>query len=238
MATLLVACRQSLTDDGPKPPIELLIHGQSNGVSPANGSVPRVPRSARVWVSDYYCEVPDGVKRCSMGTDMVQPSPAASIRSNQAWIVLADELSAMTGREVRIYNVAQGGSATAYLASEAQLVPARAAVRDHPNLCAVLWIQGESESNVPVEQTVANMQTIITATRAEHPSLRWIVAPDSYARIAQMRLIEQGVVLRGPDIDSLRTNPLYFEEGYGEFIGSGIDAHARAWLTTVLAHCT
>lgn len=232
---IISACADSIAPQA-KAPIELLIDGQSNAVSPANGAANLYPTTGHVSLNDYYCDWSPG-NICYQGTNMVQPTRERSIQSSQAWMLLGDALYRETGRDVIIYNVARGGRTTGLLLTAESFPAVKAAVALHPRICAVLWVQGEAEVNVPTQETYTNMRTMINETRARHPGLTWFVALDSYARAAQMRLITEGVVRRGPDIDSLRVNPAYFEPSGIEFKGQGFQAHADSWLSVIQGQC-
>lgn len=233
---LLAAACGGPVEPLPQPPIEILIHGQSNGVSPANSAAWMTSSSGRVSVTDYYCEWETGVKTCGGGQVLVQPTATKTIRANQAWIALGDSLVARTGRDVIFYNLAVGGSTTAQLRADS--IALRTLVSSHPGICAVFWIQGESEQNIPPQTTVANIKALIDISREQRPTLPWAVALNGPARVAQLTLIGEGVVQRGPDIDSLRAIPGYFEASGAEFEGSaGHRAHATAWLTSALGIC-
>ena len=100
----------------------------------------------------------------------------------------------------------------------------------------MVWVQGESEGTIPADSTYRNMRRLIDTLRAIRSGLPRLVAIDR-AREAQLRLAAEGVVVRGPDIDSLRLTPHYFQSDLAEFSGPGFQAHANAWLSLVRETC-
>ena len=214
-------------------PIELLIAGQSNAVSDANGAAPLYSTTGRVYINDFYCEYATGKHECRGGMDMVVPTQGHALTSSQAWILLGDELHKLTGRDVYIYNLARGGQSTDFFIKKDSgwLDMFKSFLATKPKTCAILWIQGESEQGFATQETYDNMRVMIDTSRAIHPSLPWYVALDSWARAAQQRLINDRVASQGADIDLLRTTPSYFDSSQVEFIGNGQLPHALAWLT-------
>jgi hypothetical protein len=217
----------------------LWVYGQSNAVSPANSDTLVFSATGHVWVNDYYCDrVGPGdetTAACYFGTEMVQPTRDQRLRSNQTWIILGDLLYSLTGRAVRVHQYASGAKNTAQLWSDSLFRHGKAALRAHPGICAALWIQGESETDIPVEETHWFMRSIVDTTRVIRRELPWFVALDAGGRSAQTQLIAQGLVSRGPDIDSLRANrpDLFTQPTPDEFAGAGHQAHAAIWLNVL-----
>lgn len=210
-------------------PIKLLVSGQSNAVSPSNEDTPIYSATGHVWVNDYYCERSSD-DPCWGGMEMIVPIKGHTIHANQVWIILGDELFKMTGRDVYIYNIASGGRATDFFLSNYWLPQFKNILATKPDICANLWIQGESEEGYSTQQTYNNMHMIVDTSRTIHPALPWFVALDAFAREAQQRLITEGIVYKGADIDLLRATPSYFQDNLLEFKGEGHRAHAFAWL--------
>lgn len=212
-------------------PIELLVSGQSNAISGTNGQMPFYSVTGHVLVNDFNCEWATGEATCYGGMDMVVPTKEHAIHSNQTWILLGDELYKRTGRDVYIYTVARGGSHTSdFIRDNDWLSLFKNTLSVKPNICANLWIQGESEKGYATQDTYANMRMLIDASRSVHPSLTWFVALDAYAREAQQQLIAEGIVRQGVDIDLLRATPSFFDKSLIEFLNDGHRAHALAWI--------
>ena len=120
---------------------------------------------------------------------------------------------------------------------------------------AVLWHQGESDSNQPNPtprritgaEYASALETLIRGQRAAAGwEIPWFVALVSYhvpedpgsgvIRDAQVSLWQRGVALQGPDTDALQGDTRD-SGGHGvHFSGKGQRAHGHLWAQQVLAH--
>lgn len=204
-----------------------LVAGQSNGVSPAQEHAPYWSQTGRTAVTDFY------------GTgEIVIPTEASPINGSIAWIYAGDYLN----RDVTFENIARGNQSTARwndVHFEALMKPAL----ESGTYDAILWIQGESDigEHFTEEQTYQNMKSLILKAKAIAPNTPWIVALNSRltnpaensVRKAQRRIIYEGLALLGPDTDTLRENPHYMEDTFGEFVGEGLREHGRLWANVL-----
>jgi hypothetical protein len=249
----LSACGRQVRSTIPNPqPVRLselviVISGQSNAVSATNNIDPPSPavfsETGQVYLTHtrgdelFFRRVPT----------MDRPSTGSA-----AWVYLGDLIAKLTGRSVHIINAAHGNtSSVGYQSSySAELLLAVSVYKPE----FVIWIQGESDTEIELQESRAAMRSIIDSTRKVVPNLRWFVALNGYAhnanyypeslkmpiRRVQQELIDDGTVRAGVDIDLLRsTHPEYFEamriQGFPgpEFIRDGIRRHAEAWFEIV-----
>ncbi len=121
---------------------------------------------------------------------------------------------------------------------------------------AVLWHQGESDANqVDPSRTLsgslyqAYLARIIADSRAETGwDAPWFVAQVSYhgpddqadpdIRAAQAALWQDGIALPGPDTDRLQGSCREANGAGVHFSGTGLRAHAEAWLEQVVPWLT
>lgn len=206
-----------------------LIAGQSNSVSPAQGHPWYYSQTGRVTLNDYY-----------NGNAMRIPTASDPMQGSISWIYLGDYLN----RDVTFMNVGVGGTSTKkwndylYLRITEQL--------EQGEFDALLWVQGESDigEHFSEEETYSNMVSIINKTRAVKHNLVWFVAINSMkpdlknnsVRRAQLRVIEQGYALRGPDLDVIRENPEWVETSGAEYVGEGLREHGRLWFEILSNH--
>lgn len=201
--------------------ITLLIAGQSNAVAMATQGETTYSTTGMVVLVDSD----SGVE-----TIPTQASPAST---SLTWIHLGDKLASRTGRRVRIINVAIGSTDSTQWATMYASRISDAIARFQPN--AVLWVQGEHDTHngFSTETTYQNLKAII----GHASGVPFYVALDGFmpgmdrepVRTAQNRVINEGLALRGPDIDALRT-PSNMEWTGIHFSGQGFDAHAQAWF--------
>lgn len=200
-----------------------LVAGQSNAVSPAQGHRPHFSRTGRVWLTDYY-----------HGKNVRVPVQNNPMDGSICWIYLGDLLR----RKVTFINIAQGSQSTTRWVDvhfTEQMLPAL----KRRKFDAVLWHQGESDwsEKIPYEVSYRNMKWLVERSREVQPGLPWIVAinsmkgapKDAPIRRAQLKIIEEGLALRGPDTDELRKNLSWIEPGGAEFVGDGLRQHGRLW---------
>ncbi len=111
---------------------------------------------------------------------------------------------------------------------------------------AVLWHQGESDTEMPPGQYSAELTTIIESSKRDAGwELPWMVAKTSYINpatpsIERMRnefdaIWHSGAALPGPDTDTLTGDN---RDGNGEgihFSPKGLKAHGRLWADSIAA---
>ncbi len=124
------AGQQNHHDDDGK--IVLLIVGQSNGESPANGSVP----PASTPIEQIMITQPGDLT-------LFNPGPSNPQIKNVAWIQLAEQLFLRYGQPVSIINMAAASTSTRRWNNELyqRILLAQ---RTYP-IDAILWVQGESD---------------------------------------------------------------------------------------------
>lgn len=200
----------------------LLIAGQSNGVSPAQGDFSSAfSTTGRVQLNDYYSYVDDVFR---------VPTNSAPMTGGVAWIFLGDLLPGNSTFNV----IARGGTSSQQWVEThvTRLVEALS----NRKYDAVLWIQGESDFGaLGGDKTYSNMRFIMDKADAAQ-KVPWFVAIDgmryrTVTSAAQQRLVDECRAYRGADIDVLRLeHPEYFGDGLGEFENeAGLRGHAKAW---------
>lgn len=215
-------------------PISAVVFGQSNAVSPANGQILRYSITGMVSVNDYYCDGGDAYSnppKCFEGMAMVTPSERFPIRSNQTWLILGDMLYGLTGRATIFYNTARGGSSTQQLLDRGEFENTLSVLRAHPEIKFLIWNQGEAETDPTGNESYSNLKYMIERTKGIRPDLIWVIALNSNGRMAQERLISEGLALQGPDIDLVRRRQsIELNNPSIEFEGQGHEFHAQAWF--------
>jgi len=200
-----------------------LISGQSNAVSPAQSHAPYYSQTGLVAITDIYG-----------GRGLRVPTQADTIDSGIAWIYLGD----MMNRSVTFDNIARGNTSTRVWKNELfndRMAPALLA-NDYD---AILWVQGESDigEHFSGEETYQNLKWLILESRKIKPDVEWYIALNSAkttprensVRIAEKRIISEGLAHQGPDTDAMRENPDWMETTFGEFVGEGLEEHGRLW---------
>lgn len=234
----------SLNSDQPAVPsmiadgeLYILVAGQSNGVSPAQGVGPQASSTGRVYIQHKYQGQP------------VQfvPSPGNESMISISWIYLGDMIARERKLTVHIINVAAGNTSTRkwkdYLYSRID-----EAMASYP-IGLVLWVQGESdyEDEISNEESYANLKWVIEHSRKirnvswyvaidtvpTDPSKDWLGTNDRVVK-AQERVINEGLARRGPNLMDLHT-PGMAESTLGEFQGYGLMEHANRWFQILRA---
>lgn len=226
--------------------ITIIGTGQSNSTQPLNGGAPVYSTTGMVEV--IYEN--DGVL-----PEFTIPTREVPFSHNAAWVRLGDMLAAQTGKRVRIVNVGFGNTSTR---KWQQYIPNLKAAVEKYRPDAVCWVQGESDffhnlyfdDDITADEAYQNMRNIIDASRGAMRGVKWWVALDglipvphsreqAQVRVAQRRLIAEGAVYQGPDIDEIRwTNPELFGSSIqgqqAEFVGdAGHETHAKAWFEII-----
>ncbi len=202
---------------------KFLISGQSNAVSPAQSHAPYYSQTGLVMITDIYG-----------GRGLRIPTQADPTDSGIAWIYLGD----MMNRPVTFDNIARGNTSTRVWKNELfgeRMVPALTA----SEYDAILWVQGESDigEHFDGEETYQNLKWLILESRKIRPGVEWYIAINSAkttprensVRIAEKRIIADGLAHQGPDTDAMRDNPAWMETTFGEFVGAGLQEHGRLW---------
>ena len=198
-----------------KSELNFIVAGQSNSVSPGNGST-GYSKLGKTTINDFY-----------NGNEFRVPTQAQPMDSGLAWLELGD----LFKKPVRFTSVGNGGTNTRkwrdylYLRIMERL-------NTGEKFDALLWIQGESDAGegFSEQESYENLKWVILETRKVDPNLKWFVALDKTPG-AQMRVIREGLAFQGPDIDALRSKDAsWFEPTGGEFAGEGFRQHALAWF--------
>lgn len=239
-ALLLVAallmigkCAQSEKDS----PRTYIIYGQSNSVSPSQTSYGKpgdrmAPASENLTINDYYFEHSDPLPGQTLrGLVMIKPTQTSPVKGGIVWMYLAD----ICGCDMTVYSLGVGNASSDRLLKPDYLDELLLRVFKSPHADYLLYVQGESDSNehFSTEDTYRNIEQMVRLTERINPSLKWVLAVNGYrsenTRAAHEMLIQNKVVLRGPDVDILRTNANFIEPTGAEFAGEGLKEHARLW---------
>lgn len=179
------------------------------------------------------------------------PQPIATGTGGSVWSRLGDLYTASQNVPVGFVSVGVGGTSTSqWLPSTNQHYPRlRSAVQLLPvnGFKAVLWHQGESDSiaNITAAVHQANMQTIISQSRADAGwAVPWCVAEASFhpnTNLTQELLINAGqratayadpFVQLGPRTDDLHLEGKLWDTVH--FNGAGLTDHAQQWLELLI----
>ncbi len=213
--------------------LTLVVAGQSNGTSSTNNRMPKVySRTEKVCIHhsfpvDTPTENVDAIPVKGMpGTGQCGP-----LDNSASWIFLGDMIQERFPNKwdiIKFVNISQGGSTS----KDWVLNPPNWCNRlqthvDNFNADAVLWVQGESDKNLPgtesVNDRISYMTQIITAARTASGKERipFFVALDGWAtdggwgttsaqieampiRQAQRGIMNSRIAWLGPDIDEMR----------------------------------
>lgn len=215
---LLAGCAQ--TPANSPGTIDYLVAGQSNAVSLVRIAYDS-PYTSNTEVSHY-----DPDTNVGDFTAEFEHTSAASY----VWQHLGD----LMPYHCRFTNVAVGGtSIVAWGASLHTRIDSALAM--HP-YAAILWIQGETDmiNGLDEETYYESLKKVVADSRAASPGIQWYIAygmgggANNPIRLAQLRLINEGVVLAGPDLDTIRS-PENMDDIQLHFVGPGIPALAQLW---------
>lgn len=200
--------------------IRILVGGQSNGTSTRSDDIePMISATKRVSINGYPAD--------------------KSWETSISWIVLGDYLVSKLDRNVKITNVSHNGKTSQELI---EYLPEMTSTIRSFKPAVFIWVQGESDtvSHMTEGESYSALKTIFDALRQADPSMKIYIAKDgllmtSEIRRAQQRLIDDGEVRLGVDIDQLRlSHPEWFGIGVYEdvgvhFIGQGLIEHGKMW---------
>jgi hypothetical protein len=163
------------------------------------------------------------------------------------WPIVGQELSARTGLPVGFINVAEGGSSIREWQKRgrlyAQLLQALQATKPY-YVRAILWAQGESDSDLTSEQYAHYLSALIEEINADlrsgQYSVPWVVARSSYnkgevfdgPRDGVDAVVRSGFAQPGPDTDLLGLE--YREADNLHFNEAGTRAAAALWTALLV----
>lgn len=180
----------------------------------------------------------------------VDPLPVCDGTEGSIWPLVGDQLARELGVPVGFLCLGVGGTAIDQWAPEN--FHHRVEGKQHygrfgkfvPRLAphgfrAVLWHQGETDRRTAEEPYYQGLRALIEAFRKDFGHQPWMIAtvgnswmePDSGrgCRAAQRRIIEEKLVLPGPDTDTLGKELRLKDGQSSHFNQQGIEAHAALW---------
>lgn len=179
------------------------------------------------------------------------PQPGVHDRSGGGsfWPAFGDALYAMYGVPIGVASTGHGGTSVNQWQPDGELhqwMMVRIHQLGRDGFRAVLWHQGESDVQMPVDEYVTKMTNIIDSSKRlagwEFP---WVVAMVSYhnpehtswpnTRAAHKKLWEAGVALEGPDTDTLTGDNRDFEGKGIHFSPKGLSAVGKMFADKVAA---
>lgn len=177
-----------------------LVIGQSNAVS--GDGEPIVSATGKVIISDEH--------------DLVYtPSESHPAQYWKAWVMLGDMLVGTYGGPVTFYCRARGGTSTRQWVNDDFDILTRAvdsARKEQPDFA--VWVQGENDAAgyIPDSEAYDNMKVIFGKIKQVSPRTKIFIALDGTAAanydsgivIAQQRLIREGYVFQGADMQLIR----------------------------------
>lgn len=173
--------------------------------------------------------------------------PQVVFGGGSVWPIVGQELSMKTGLPVGFINVAEGGPSIREWQKGgrlyAQLLQTLRATRPY-YVRAILWAQGESDSDLTSEQYAHYLSALIEGINEDLQSgqhrVPWVVARSSYKKgevFAGPRdgvdaVVRSGFAQAGPDTDLL--GPEYREADNLHFNAVGTRAAADAWAKVLV----
>jgi hypothetical protein len=173
--------------------------------------------------------------------------PQMVFGGGSVWPLVGQELSARAGLPVGFINVAEGGSSIREWQKGGQLyarlLEALKATRPY-YARAILWAQGESDSDLTSERYAHYLSALIEAInedlRSGQYSVPWVVARSSYNKGAVFDgprdgvdvVVRSGFAQAGPDTDLL--GPEYREADNLHFNANGTRAAAALWTDVLM----
>lgn len=173
--------------------------------------------------------------------------PQMVFGGGSVWPLVGQELSASTGLPVGFINVAEGGSSIREWQKGgrlyARLLQALQATRPY-YVRAILWAQGESDSDLTSERYAHYLSALIEAINDDlqsgQYSVPWVVARSSYnkgkvfdgPRDGVDAVVRSGFAQPGPDTDLL--GPEYREADNAHLNVKGTRAAAALWTAVLM----
>lgn len=173
--------------------------------------------------------------------------PQMVFGGGSVWPLVGQELSASTGLPVGFINVAEGGSSIREWQKGgrlySQLLQALQATRPY-YVRAILWAQGESDSDLTSERYAHYLSALIEAINDDlqsgQYSVPWVVARSSFNKGAVFdgprdgvdAVVRSGLARVGPDTDLL--GPEYREADNLHFNEAGTRAAAALWAEVLV----
>ena len=173
--------------------------------------------------------------------------PQMLFGGGSVWPLVGQELSASTGLPVGFINVAEGGSSIREWQKGgrlyARLLQALQATQPY-YVRAILWAQGESDSDLTSEQYADYLSALIEEINADLQSgqylVPWVVARSSYNKGAVFdgprdgvdAVVRSGFAQLGPDTDLL--GPEYREADNVHLNAKGTRAAAALWTAVLV----
>jgi hypothetical protein len=173
--------------------------------------------------------------------------PQVIFGGGSVWPLVGQELSSKTGAPVGFINVAEGGSSVREWQKGgrlyARLLQALRATQPY-YVQAILWAQGESDSDLTSEQYADYLSKLIEQINADLQSgqytVPWVLARSSYnkgkvfdgPRDGVDAVVRSGFARPGPDTDKLGRE--YREADDVHFNGGGTRAAAALWVEVLV----
>lgn len=221
-----------------------LVAGQSNAVSPTDNTPQPISTTGMVAVSAHHGDGP-GFESAPPDIDtMLIASSQVPVRAGACWVRLGDLLAEKYKIPFEFIIVAKSNTNTdCWNPDKGTCWPVLAKALTVRRFRAILWHQGESDvmAGFPMEQSLANMEATITASRQVQPDILWFVARNSLknatayvdqpVRKAQEIIIASGQACAGPDTDVIREHPDWV--GVADFGGEGVAYHGELWFPAI-----
>lgn len=203
------------------------------------------------WSESLFLGSSEGVRLGTLGDGRIQwrraDDPQVVFGGGSVWPIVGQELSARTGLPVGFINVAHGGSSIREWQKGgrlyARLLKALKATRPH-YVRAILWAQGESDSDLTGEQYAHYLSVLIEGINEDLQSgqytVPWLVARSSYnkGKVSDGpsdgvdAVVQSGLAQSGPDTDLL--GPEYREADNLHFNAAGTRAAAALWTEVLM----
>lgn len=207
--------------------------------------------NAAGWSESLFLGSSEEVQLGTLGNGRIQwrkaDDPQVVFGGGSVWPIVAQELSARTGLPVGFINVAEGGSSIREWQIGgrlyARLLEALKATRPY-YVRAILWAQGESDSDLTSEQYAHYLSALIEGINDDLQSgqytVPWLVARSSYnkgkvfdgPRDGVDAVVQSGFAQAGPDTDLL--GPEYREVDNLHFNAKGTRAAAALWTAVLM----
>lgn len=208
---------------------KFLVAGQSNSVSPRQGSQGAYySKFGNTTINNYY-----------EGNDKFYiPTPIEPVAGGISWLYVGEQY-----QKPIMFNVIGRGntSTTDWITTHLDTMRAALLLQKYD---AIIWVQGESNYGKSESDTYYELKHIIMEAK-KIQNIPFIVGIDGLlnaknadasiaarTRNAQLQLIFEGWAVLGPDIDDLRLKCETDPSG-GEFSGNGLQCHGLAWYAVL-----